>query len=182
MSRPRVGSGLELLAGRQGYNDPLVLVHARALLTSSPEGVTDYVDADLRDPDTILQKAARTLDFTQPVALMLLGIMEHILDRYEPYAIVRRLLDALPSGSCLVLYDPTTEIDGEMTLKSARFWNESGGNPPLTIRSLQQLIDFFDGLELLDPGVVSVPLWRPDPTVIGTPVEVNSFGGVGRKP
>ncbi|MGQ0777493.1 MAG: SAM-dependent methyltransferase [Pseudonocardiales bacterium] len=162
-------------------NDPLVLAHARALLTSSPEGVTDYVDADLRDSDTILREAARTLDFTQPIALMLLGIMEHIMDNGEAYAIVRRLLDSLPSGSHMVLYDPTTEIDGEATLESARLWNESGGTPPVAIRSLQELTTFFDGLELLEPGVVSVPLWRPDPSDIGMRVEVNSFGGVGRK-
>ncbi|MGH3941020.1 MAG: SAM-dependent methyltransferase [Pseudonocardiaceae bacterium] len=163
-------------------NDPLVLVHARALLTSSPQGVTDYIDADLREPDTILREAARTLDFTQPVALMLLGILEHLLDSEAPHSIVQRLLDALPSGSYLVLYDPTTEIDGEATLEAARLWNESGGKPPVVVRSLAELTRFFDGLELLKPGVVSVPLWRPDPTDIGTPVEVNSFGGVGRKP
>ncbi|MGH3938746.1 MAG: SAM-dependent methyltransferase [Pseudonocardiaceae bacterium] len=163
-------------------NDPLVLTHARALLTSSPEGVTDYIDADVRDPEKVLREAARTLDLTQPIALMLLGIMEHIMDTDEAYAIVRRLLNVLPSGSYMVLYDPTTEIDGEETLESARLWNESGGTPPLAIRSLRELTRFFDGLELLPPGVVSVPLWRPNPTDIGTPVEVNSFGGVGRKP
>ena len=163
-------------------NDPLVLVHARALLISSSEGVTDYVDADLRDPERILREAARTLDFTQPVALVLLGIMEHILDIDEPYAIVHRLLDALPSGSYLVLCDPTTEVDGEAALEACRLWNESGGTPPLTVRSRLELIDFFDGMELLDPGVVSCSLWRPGPIDVGAPVKVSMFGGVGRKP
>ncbi len=159
-------------------NDPLVLVHARALLTSSPQGVTDYLDADLRDPDTILREAAKTLDFTQPIALMLLGIINHIMDTDEAYAIVNRLLDALPAGSYLVLSHPTAEVDGEAMLKGMRIWNESGGTPPITARSRQELIRFFDRLELLEPGVVSVSRWRPD---IGTPAEVFEYCGVGRK-
>ncbi|MGH4020407.1 MAG: SAM-dependent methyltransferase [Pseudonocardiaceae bacterium] len=163
-------------------NDPLVLAHARALLTSSPQGVTDYIDADVRDTGKILREAARTLDFTQPIALMLLGIMEHILDIDRPHAIVNQLLDALPSGSYLVLCDPTTEVVGEAVLESMRRWNESGGTPPLVARSRQEITRFFDRLELLEPGVVSVPLWRPDPSDIGAPVQVNTFGGVGRKP
>ncbi|MGH3904340.1 MAG: SAM-dependent methyltransferase [Pseudonocardiaceae bacterium] len=163
-------------------NDPLVLVHARALLTSSPGGVTDYVDADLRDPDTIVREAARTLDFTQPIALMLLGIMEHIMDTDEAYAIVHRLLDALPSGSYLVLSHATAEVDPEVMLEGMRQWNESGGTPPLVARSRQELGRFFDRVELLEPGVVSCSLWRPDLSRVGTPVEVDFFGGVGRKP
>ncbi|MGH4017828.1 MAG: SAM-dependent methyltransferase [Pseudonocardiaceae bacterium] len=164
-------------------NDPLVLVHARALLTSSPEGVTDYVEADLRDPETILREAARTLDFTQPIALMLMGIVEHIMDTDEAYAIVNRLRDALPSGSYLTLCDPIKDgVDGEAMFEACRRWNDSGGTPPVAVRSLQEFTRFFDRLELLEPGVVSVPLWRPDPSHIGTPIEVNAFGGVGRKP
>ena len=164
-------------------NDPLVLVHARALLTSSPEGITDYIDADVRDPEKILREAARTLDFTQPIVLMLMGIMEHILDSEEPYAIVKRLLDALCPGSYLVLSDPTPEADdGEATLEASRQWNESGGNPPIIVRSRGELTRFFEGLELLEPGVVMNSRWRPDPVDIGTLPEVNGFGGVGRKP
>ncbi|MGH3823611.1 MAG: SAM-dependent methyltransferase [Pseudonocardiaceae bacterium] len=162
-------------------NDPLIMAHARALLTSTVQGVTDYIHADLRDTGTILQDAARTLDFSQPVALMLLGIMEHIMDDDEAYAIVNRLLDALPSGSYLVLSDPTTDIGGEAMRESIRLWNENA-TPPITPRSRQQIARFFDRLELLEPGVVPVSLWRPDPSDIGTPVEVNNFGGVGRKP
>ena len=159
-------------------NDPLVLAHARALLTSSPEGATDYLDADLGDPDTILREAAKTLDFTQPIALMLLGILNFILDNDEAHAIVDQLLDALPAGSYLVLSHPTAEVDGDAVLKSIRIWNEGGGTPPITARGRQELIRFFDRLELLEPGVVSVSRWRPD---IGTPVEVFEFCGVGRK-
>jgi O-methyltransferase involved in polyketide biosynthesis len=162
-------------------NDPLIMAHARALLTSTPEGATDYIYADLRDPDTILQKAARTLDFTRPIALMLLGIMEHILDTNEARAIVNRLLDALPSGSYLALCDPTTEVRPEMMRQAVRQWNNNA-TPPIAARSRQELIRFFDGLELLEPGVVSASLWRPETTTIGTPLEVFNFSGVGRKP
>ncbi|MGH3978322.1 MAG: SAM-dependent methyltransferase [Pseudonocardiaceae bacterium] len=162
-------------------NDPLIMAHARALLTSAPQGATDYVHADLHDPDAIVQEAARTLDFTQPIALILLGIVEHITDDDEAYAIVNRLLDALPSGSYLVLADPTAEVGGEVVLEAIRQWNESA-TPPITARSRQELTRFFDRLELLEPGVVSSSLWRPDPSVIGVPGEVFNFGGVGRKP
>jgi hypothetical protein len=163
-------------------NDPLIMVHARALLTSTPEGRTDYIEADLRDTATILQQATRTLDFSQPVALILLGIMEHIADDEEAYAIVKQLLDALPSGSYLMLSDATTDINSEAMRESIRLWNENA-TPPITPRSHQQIARFFEGLELLEPGIVSVSLWRPDPITIGAPpVEVGNIGGVGRKP
>ncbi|MGH3903963.1 MAG: SAM-dependent methyltransferase [Pseudonocardiaceae bacterium] len=162
-------------------NDPLVLVHARALLTSTPQGATDYIHADLHDPDTITREAARTLDFTQPIALMLLGIINHIMDIDDAYAIVNRLLDALPSGSYLALAHPTKDINPEAMLEAMRLWNESGATP-IMFRSRQELIRFFDRLELLEPGVVSDSLWRPDPCDVGTPVEMDEFCGVGRKP
>lgn len=103
-----------------GDNDPLIMAHARALLRGTFEGATDYIYADLRDPDTILREAARTLDFTRPIALMLLGIMEHILDTNEAQVIVNQLLDALPSGSYLVLCDPTTEVRPEVMCEAVR--------------------------------------------------------------
>ncbi len=162
-------------------NDPLIMAHARALLTSTPEGATDYVHADLREPDTILEEAARTLDFTQPVGLMLLGILNFIPDADDAHTIVNRLLAALSPGSYLVMSHPTTEIDGEAMKEAMRFWNQSGA-APIVARSPQQLIRFFENLELLDPGVVSCSLWRPDPSEIGSPVEVFHFSGVGRKP
>jgi hypothetical protein len=163
-------------------NDPMVLVHARALLTSTPEGVTHYVDADLQDTDTVLREAARTLDFTQPVALMVMGTIEHVMDNDEAYATVNRLLDPLVSGSYLALYDPTTDgVHGKEMSEACRLWNESGGTPPVAVRSSQEIARFFDRLELIEPGVVSVPLWRPDPHQLGVPAEVNTFGGVGRK-
>jgi S-adenosyl methyltransferase len=148
---------------------------------TTPEGATDYVYADLRNPDTILREAARTLDFTRPIAFMLLGIVEHILDTDEAHAIVNQLLKALPSGSYLVLCDPTTEVRREVVLEAIRRWNESA-TPLIVPRSRQELIHFFDGLELLEPGVVPSSLWRPEASELGTPVEVFNFDGVGRKP
>jgi S-adenosyl methyltransferase len=162
-------------------NDPLIMAHTRALLTSTSDGATDYIFADLREVDTILREAARILDFTRPIALMLLGIVEHILDTDEAHAIVNQLLDALPSGSYLILCDPITEVRREVMLEAIRQWNESA-SPLITARSRQELIRFFDGLELLEPGVVSSSLWRPVAGEIGVPVEVFNFGGVGRKP
>jgi hypothetical protein len=159
-------------------NAPLVLAYARALLTSTPQGATDYIHADVRDPDLILQEAARTLDLTRPVGLMLLGIVNFITDTDEAHTIVNRLLDGLPSGSYLVISHPTAEIDGEAMEEAMRLWNESGATP-IVSRSRQQLIRFFDGLELLEPGVVSCSRWRPN---LGTPREVFHFSGVGRKP
>jgi hypothetical protein len=160
-------------------NDPIVLTHARALLTSSPEGATAYVDADLRDPDKVLQEAARTLDFTQPVAVMLMGILGHIADDDEARSIVKRLLDAVPSGSYLTLNDGTDT--SEEVVEAARIWNESA-NPTYHLRSPDRIARFFDGLELAEPGVISPPRWRPDPGPSGLPAEVDSFCGVGRKP
>ena len=162
-------------------NDPLIMAHARALLTSTPEGATDYVHADIREPDIILAEAARTLDFAQPVGLMLLGILNFIPDTDQAHAIVDQLLDALCPGSYLVISHPTAEIDGAAMSEAMRFWNESGA-APIVARSRQQLIHFFGGLELLAPGVVSCSRWRPDPSEIGVPAEVFHFSGVGRKP
>jgi O-methyltransferase involved in polyketide biosynthesis len=162
-------------------NDPMVLVHARALLTSTPEGATDYIDADVRDPDKILQAAARTLDFDQPIAIMLLGIVNFIVDDDEAYAVVKRLVDAVPSGSFLVISHPTREVNPEAVDEAMRMWNESGA-APITARTREELTRFFDGLELLEPGVVTCSHWRPDPGGESTPVKVSEFGGIGRKP
>jgi O-methyltransferase involved in polyketide biosynthesis len=160
-------------------NDPLVLAYARALLTSTPQGMTDYLDADLRDPDKIVREAARTLDFTQPVAVMLLGVLIHIKDDREAYAIVDRLLDAVPSGSYLVIAHSTNEIAGAAMDEAVRHWNEFG-KPPMTVRTPQAIARFFERLELLEPGVVSTTRWRPDPSDHGRR-DVDEFCGVGRK-
>jgi hypothetical protein len=164
-------------------NDPLVLTHARALLTSTPQGATDYIDADLREPDEILEAAGRTLDFDRPVALMLLGIIGHMGDYDEARGIVRRLVDALPPGSYLALNDGTAVVHREAVERAQVLYNQSGA-VPYHPRTPEQIAGFFEGLELLEPGVVSCPRWRPDPAEAagGPPAEVDAFGGVGRKP
>ncbi|MGH3388728.1 MAG: SAM-dependent methyltransferase [Actinomadura sp.] len=160
-------------------NDPLVLVHARALLASTPEGATDYLDADVRDPESILAAAARTLDFTRPVALVLVGVMQFVEDDDEAWAIMRRLLDAVPSGSYLVLTHPTNAVRGERMDEAVRQWNEGGGSPRLSLRTTGQVTRFFDGLDLLEPGVVPTTLWRPE--LDGAPDPIDDFGGLARK-
>ena len=163
-------------------NDPLVLAHARALLTSTPQGATSYVHADLREPEVILAEAAKTLDFSKPVALMLMGIMGHIEDYDEARAIVRRLLEALPSGSYFALNDGTNVFSKEFAAAQEGY-NRSGA-VPYVLRTPEQIAGFFEGLELVEPGVVSCPRWRPDPAdaASGPPAELDAFGGVGRKP
>jgi len=163
-------------------NDPLVLAHARALLTSAPEGACDYVDGDLREPDKILAKAARTLDFTKPVALMLLGIVHHIPDTQQAYSIVGHLVAALAPGSFLAINHSTSAVHGAAMEEAVAHWNRVG-TPSMTLRTPEQIARFFDGLDLLPPGVVSCSRWRPDPSPTGDePAEVDEFCGVARKP
>jgi len=138
-------------------NDPLVLVHARALLVGSPEGVTSYVDADVRDPEKILRGAADVLDFSAPIGLIMFGVMANVMDDDEAYAIVAKLVEALPAGSYLALNDGT---QSEARTEAVRR-NEQHGAPPYRSRTPDEIARFFDGLELMKPGVVSTPLWRP---------------------
>jgi O-methyltransferase involved in polyketide biosynthesis len=164
-------------------NDPMVLVHARALLASSPRGACDYVEGDLRNPDAILTEAARTLDLAaRPTALMLFGILHHIPDTEQAQEIVRTLMAALAPGSFLVINHSTSAINGEAMEEAVRHWNLVG-TPSMTLRTTQEVTRFFDGLELLPPGVVSCSRWRPDPSEDGElPEEVDEFCGVARKP
>ncbi len=159
-------------------NDPLVLVHARALLTSSRQGVTDYVDADVNDPDKILREAAGTLDLSRPVALMMLGILGNVRDTGAAQAIVNRLVGAVPSGSYLVINDGTNTIQAGVAGAQAR----SDAGDPYYLRSPDEIERFFDGLELLEPGVVSTPRWRPDADAPAGGAELAVFCGVARKP
>ena len=161
-------------------NDPLVLVHARALLTSTPEGACDYIDADMRDPGKILAEAERTLDFAQPVAVTMLGVVIFLADDEDPYGIVRRFMDAVPAGSYLVLSHTITSPAMPDVDAAVAFWNENG-TPKLTQRTPEQITRFFDGLDLLEPGVVSCSRWRPEATPWGEPAEVAMYGGVSRK-
>lgn len=159
-------------------DDPLVLAHARALLTSTPEGVTNYLDADLSEPEKIIEAASGTLDFNEPVAVMLLGILAHVDDYDEARSIVRRLMDAVPSGSYLTISDGTNT--SEAVVESHRQYNENAP-VPYHLRSPEQIAGYFDGLELVDPGVVPFTQWRPDPAD-GSPAYVDGYCGVARKP
>ncbi|WP_261568997.1 SAM-dependent methyltransferase [Frankia gtarii] len=163
-------------------NDPIVLTHARALLTSSPQGRTAYLDADLRDPARILTapELRNTLDLTEPVALSLIAILHFVPDDADPYGIVRRLLDALPSGSFLALTHATADFD-PAALELAEKYREQGISA--VARNRVEVARFFDGLELVDPGVQAVHHWRPDSTVPDlTDAQVSIYGALGRKP
>jgi hypothetical protein len=159
--------------------DPVVLAHARALLTSSPEGATDYLDADLRDPATILAGAARTLDFSRPVAVMLIAIMHLVVDADDPYGIVATLMAAVPPGSYLALSQVASDIQAEQMAEAARRYNRLA-HETQRHRTHDEVARFFDGLELLGPGVVPVQKWRPS-----APAEARAqsamWGGVALK-
>ncbi|GHA77336.1 hypothetical protein GCM10010512_04920 [Streptomyces thermoviolaceus subsp. thermoviolaceus] len=161
-------------------NDPIVLAHARALLTGTPQGATAYVDADVHDPERILERAAETLDFGRPVAVMMLGILNFVLDTGTARDIVRRIMAAVPSGSFLTLTHPTFDADvgGEGNAAAMAFWNEHAV-PPITARSRAEIASFLDGLDLVEPGLVPCSQWRPD---AGTPAAVPQYGAVAVKP
>jgi hypothetical protein len=165
-------------------NDPLVLAHARALLTSSPEGRTAYIHADLRDPRSLLSDPAvrEVLDFGRPVALMLVAVLHFVPDEFEPARLLRTLIEALPSGSYLVASHITGEHDPVGPATGARAYRAAG--LPAQLRDGDEFARLaFSGLELVPPGVVLVSEWRPD--TIGprpTPAEVSWYGGVARIP
>ena len=140
-------------------NDPVVLAHARALLTSGPDGATAYVDADLRDTGQIVAQAAATLDFSAPLAVMLVSVLHVIPDRDQPHAIVARLMDAAAPGSFLCISHPASDID-HAAVEGARQYNSLAGQPA-RLRDRADVGHFFDGLELAEPGVVPLPHWRP---------------------
>lgn len=140
-------------------NDPLVLAHARALLTSSPEGASAYLSQDVRNPERILEEAARTLDFSRPVALTLLGIMGQLSDADRPGELVTTLLDALPSGSYVALSDG---IDTNQALSAAVTAYNAQSVHTYHLRSPEEIASYFTGLDLVEPGVVATSAWRPD--------------------
>jgi hypothetical protein len=171
-------------------NDPLVLVHARALLTSGPEGACAYIDADVRDTGKILAEAAGTLDFTEPVAVMMLGVLGHVPDSGDPEGIVTRLMSGVASGSYLVINDGTNVLHSQSTgipaddsaraRAVARY--AAAGGVPYNLRTPERIEGYFGGLELVDPGVISTSQWRAETSQFGLPAAVDAFCGVGRKP
>ncbi|HXC82821.1 MAG TPA: SAM-dependent methyltransferase [Trebonia sp.] len=162
-------------------NDPVVLAHARALLASTREGATSYIEADVRDTGRILDEAAQTLNFAEPTAVALVSILQLISDEEDPYRIVTRLMSSVASGSYLVLTHPASDIHGELVAESARRYNQSVVTP-LTLRTFDQFSRFFDGLELVEPGIVQCHRWHPGPGVSVDEYEVAGWGAVGRKP
>jgi hypothetical protein len=163
-------------------NDPLVLAHARALLTSTPAGATAYLDADLQDTGTILEQAARTLDFTRPVGVLLLAILHYIPYLSEALRVVARLMAAVPAGSFLVISHAGTDL---LPADVAAFEKSLNGHLPPEQHHVARPHDvvsgFFDGIQLEEPGLVRVSDWRPDsPEEAALPTIL--WGGVGRKP
>ena len=160
-------------------NDPLVLAYARALLASGPQGVTAYLHADLRNTGIILERAAETLDFTQPVAILLLGILQVIGDSDAPHAIVRRLLDAVPAGSWLAVAHPASDVVPEAVTMTQNVNRRSA--TPTTLRTHAEISRFFDGLELLPPGVVQYHRWDPGVLVPDHGEQIPAYCGLARK-
>jgi S-adenosyl methyltransferase len=160
-------------------NDPVVLAHARALLAGGPDGATAYIDADLRDPAAIVAAAAEVLDFSRPVAVMLVAILQHISDEDDPYGIVARLAACVPPGSYLALSHPARDIQAAAMAEIADRMNELIAQK-VTFRDQAEVQRFFDGLELVEPGVVPVPRWRPVSEVEAACPTV-MWGGVGCK-
>jgi hypothetical protein len=163
-------------------NDPIVLAHAQALLKSTPEGACDYIDADMRDPDKILAAAARTLDFTQPVAVMLVGVLQFAGDDAGARDIVGRLLAACAPGSFLTISHPASDIDAEQFGEATRRFNEAAPvAEQMTLRDNATVAALFDGLDFVPPGLVRVAEWRPDSEFqAASPGAL--WAGVARKP
>jgi S-adenosyl methyltransferase len=161
-------------------NDPIVIAHARAMLVSSREGETACLKADIRDPEAILEQSAKTLDFDQPVAVMLLGVLYTIPDADRPYDKVAAYLAAAAPGSYLAISHPASDIDAESAARAARYYDASMPTTQ-TNRTRAEVSRFFAGLELLAPGVVQLNKWRPDPGDVDPGVEISSWGGLGRK-
>jgi hypothetical protein len=159
-------------------NDPIVLVHARALLTSSPVGSTTYIHADVRDIDRILEEARKTLDFSEPIAVIMAGLMHCIPDEDDPAGIVAAALADLVPGSYLALSQPAADINANGMARAASVMDQLMP-VKITYRTQEQVARFFEGTELLEPGLVPAPLWRPDPESDTAPRSV--WAGVGRK-
>ncbi|HEY3952295.1 MAG TPA: SAM-dependent methyltransferase [Streptosporangiaceae bacterium] len=161
-------------------SDPMVLAHARALLTSSKQGACAYMHADLREAKDILAEAERTLDFSQPVAVVLLGVMQFIPDADHPAGLVETLKTAVSPGSHLVLGQPASDVDpvrmADAVTRLTKLTPE-----PVTMRTRAEILGFFDDLEMVGPGLVQLPAWRPDPAAPPVKGPVPFWCGVGRK-
>jgi hypothetical protein len=162
-------------------NDPMVLAHARALLTGSRPNTTSYLDADLRDTAKILTEAAALLDFRKPIGVLLIGILQLIPDEDDPRAIVTRLIEAVPPGSWLAIFHPASDILTDQISEVARQVSVRAA-APTTLRAKAEIMHFFDGLEFLEPGLVQVHRWRPGSPAPDMGDEVPGYAGLARKP
>ncbi len=162
-------------------NDPIVLTHARALLTSTKQGETAYVDADLRDTGKVLAEARNVLDLSQPVALLLLHVLHFIPDTDDPYGVVAKLMEPLASGSYLVLAHGTRELDRDDLREATRQYNQ---NTAVSIwpRDRADVARFFEGVELVEPGITPVGIWRPGPMDDIPARGLSTYTAVARKP
>jgi hypothetical protein len=162
-------------------NDPMVLAHATALLTSTPEGSCGYLDADLRDTGKVLRAASGSLDFGQPVAVLLIGILQLIPDADDPAGIVARLIGALPAGSWLAIAHPASDVAPDKMAAMADRYNRRVATAT-TLRTHAEISAFFAGTDLLPPGVVQYPQWHPGEPAREAASEVAAYCGLGRKP
>jgi hypothetical protein len=160
-------------------NDPMVISHGRALL-GGVTAPTAYVDADLRDPGKILAEAAHLLDFSEPVAVMLISVLHLIPDEDDPYAIVARLMEAVPSGSWLALSHPARDVHPRQVTEAESRFNQLAP-AKATLRTRAEILRLFDGLELLEPGLVQVHQWRPGLAAPGHNQEAAGYCGLARK-
>lgn len=161
-------------------NDPIVLAHARALLTSTPEGACAYLDSDLKDTGKILNEASRTLDFARPVAVLFVGVLHLVSDEADPRAIMAEMVAATVPGSYLALTQPAKDVNAEQVAEGARRYNERV-KVPQTRRTQAETLRFFDGLQVVPPGLVQCHRWRPDPGAAGLEENVSAWGGLARK-
>jgi S-adenosyl methyltransferase len=164
-------------------NDPIVLANARVLLKSDPEGATAYVDGDVSDPEGILAQVPATLDLAQPIAILFVGILNHVADDDHPYARVAQLVDAVSPGSHLVVSHVTGEVMTEEVASAVKLLNAQPGFV-LVPRTRDEVSRFFTGLELVEPGLVLIDRWRPDDDMPVAPEEWPApfYGAIGRKP
>jgi hypothetical protein len=163
-------------------NDPVVLAHARALLTSTPEGRTAYLDADLRDPAEILSRAAEVLDFSRPVAVLLIAVLHFVQDSDDPYRIVTTLMDAVPPGSYLAILHGASDVGSADMPEAERRYNEQA-SARFNARDRERVSRFFDGLELTGPGLVNLSRWSQRTAGDGSAhADVAAYAGLARKP
>ena len=161
-------------------NDPMVLAHARALMTSSSEGRCSYIDADIREPDKILNSAAEVLDFSEPVGVVLMAVLQFVPDEDDPYGLVRRIMAAVPAGSYLVISHPAADIQAAAMAGMATRLNQLMAQR-VKPRTKAEVTAFFDGLNLVEPGVIRCPEWRPDRPEDAAG-KSTMWGGVAEKP